>query len=381
MDTHPRFRAAAIGNTGHVDMAGAYRGLAGGHGLHLPYQHLPGVEMVAVADADAEACERGRLEAGAARGYADYREMLAVERPDIVSICSRHAERHEEMVMAAAAAGAHIYVDKPFAPDLASADRMLAACAGASVRLAVAHQSRFVEPFLTARRLLAEGEIGTLQAMIGRGKEDHRGGGEDLMCCGVHTLDAMRFLAGDPQWVQAYCSTGGRALQRRDAYRGSDHNGLVGGDSVHATFGFANSVVGTAISRRDSHHHGDRWGLTLVGSAGVISLRYGDFDRRTALRISKSASVPEEADAFVEIDPPFEPVVPGSAYLESVHMPTRGNRLAVWDLLTAQHPAATGEDGRWTIEMMHGIYASHLARQRLNLPLIDRRHPFASYEL
>ena len=74
---------------------------------------------------------------------------------------------------------------------------------------------------------------------------------------------------------------------------------------------------------------------------------------------------------------PFEPVVPGSETLNSVHMPTRGNRLAVWDILTAETPRATGEDGRWTIEMMHGIYASHLSGKRLSLPLVDRRHPLA----
>lgn len=368
------FRAAAIGDTGHYDKAGAYRGFAGGHGLHLPYQHLPRVEMVAVADADADAREAGMRESGAARAYADYREMLETERPDIVSICSRHAARHEEMVLAAAASGAHVYVDKPFAPDLAAADRMIAACAAHGVRLAVAHQSRFVEPFLTARDLLRSGEIGRLLSMTARGKEDHRGGGEDLMCCGVHVLDAMRFFAGDPLWVQGTCAVEGRPVTPADAYRGKDHNGLVAGDAVWGQFGFAGAVVGNAISVRNQQHRGDRWGIALVGTEGVISLRYGDFDRRTTLRVSRGASVPEEA-GFTEREAPFEPVVPGSAEIASVHMPTRGNRLAVWDLLTAETPHATGEDGRWTIQMMHGIYAAHLSGRRLAFPLDARRHP------
>jgi predicted dehydrogenase len=374
--TARRFRAAAIGDSGHFDKTGRYLGLGGGHGLHLPYQHLPEVEMVAVADSDPAAGEEARLAAGAARRYADYREMLAVERPDIVSITSRHAERHEEMVLAAAAAGAHIYVDKPMAPDLASADRMIAACAAHGVRLAVAHQSRFVEPFLTAREMLQAGAIGTLLSMTGRGKEDHRGGGEDLMCCGVHTMDAMRFFAGDPAWVQGYCSVEGRSMVRSDAYHGRDHNGLVGGDSVWGQFGFSGGVIGNAISMRNHHVHGDRWGLTLIGTSGVLSLRYGDYDKRTTLKISCRAGVPEEAE-FEEVSVPFEPVVPGAAPLDSVHMPTRGNRLAVWDLLTAAQPKASGEDGRWAIEMVHAVYAAHLAGMRLGLPLADRTHPLA----
>lgn len=372
-----RFRAAAIGDSGHFDKTGRYLGLAGGHGLHLPYQHLPEVEMVAVADADPVAREEARLAAGAARSYADYHEMLAVERPHIVSITSRHAERHEEMVLAVAAAGAHVYLDKPMAPDLASADRMIAACAAAGVRLAVAHQSRFVEPWLTAREMLMAGEIGRLLSMTGRGKEDHRGGGEDLMCCGVHTMDAMRFFAGDPQWVQGHCSIEGRPMVRADAYAGRDHNGLVGGDSVWGQFGFADGVIGNAISVRNQHVQGDRWGLTLIGTTGVISLRYGDYDRRTTLKVARNVVVPEDA-MLEEIAAPFEPVVPGAAALASVHMPTRGNRLAVWDLLTAEQPRASGEDGRWTIEMVHGIYASHLAGRRLNLPLAERSHPLVA---
>jgi predicted dehydrogenase len=368
------FRAAAIGDSGHFDKTGKYLCLAGGHGLHLPYRHLPGVEMVAVADADPLAREEGRVAAGAARSYADYREMLEKERPDIVSICSRNAERHEAIVLAVAAVGAHVYVDKPMAPDLASADRMVEACRAAGVRMGVAHQSRYVEPFLTARTMLQRGEIGRLLSMTGRGKEDHRGGGEDLMCCGVHVLDAMRFFAGDPLWVQGTCTVGGRPMTLADAYHGKDANGLVGGDAVWGQFGFAGGVVGNAISVRDQHRHGDRWGLTLYGTDGILSLRYGDFDRRTTLKLSKAGGAPEEAQ-FLEIEVPFEPVVPGSEPLESVHMPTRGNRLAIWDLLTSEQPRGTGEDGRWTIEMMHGIYASHLEGCRLPLPLADRRHP------
>ena len=372
-----RFRAAAIGDTGHFDKTSGYRGLAGGHGLHLPYRHLPQVEMVAVADSDPIAREDGRQQAGALRAYADYREMLRVEQPEIVSICSRHAERHEAMVTAAAEAGVSVYVDKPFAPDLASADRMIAVCRANGVRLGVAHQSRYVEPFLTAKRMLDDGEIGDLVHMIGRGKEDLRGGGEDLMCCGVHMLDAMRMFAGDPIWVQGSVTVSGKPMTRADAYKGKDENGLVAGDNVWVIFGFGGGVLGHAVSVRNQHLSGDRWGLTLVGTRGILSLRYGDFDRRTTLKISRNPAVPEDA-MFELVETPFEPVVPGSSPIDSVHMPTRGNRLAVWDILTNDVPKSRGEDGRWAVEMVHGIYAAHLAGKRLTLPLVDRAHPLGA---
>jgi len=52
-----------------------------------------------------------------------------------------------------------------------------------------------------------------------------------------------------------------------------------------------------------------------------------------------------------------------------------GNRLAVWDLLNGREPRCTGRDGRWAMEMVLGIYASHLSGRRLEFPLRERRHP------
>src|SRR5262245_4154884 len=66
------YRACVIGHTGR----GGY-----GHGLGTSFQKIPNVTVVGVADPD----DKGRLGAarqtGAARAYADYREMLDRERP------------------------------------------------------------------------------------------------------------------------------------------------------------------------------------------------------------------------------------------------------------------------------------------------------------
>jgi hypothetical protein len=63
----------------------------------------------------------------AARGYRDYREMLSKEKPDLVSIGPRWTDQRRDMVTAAAEAGAHIMLEKPFAPSLADADAMVEA--------------------------------------------------------------------------------------------------------------------------------------------------------------------------------------------------------------------------------------------------------------
>ncbi|GLQ56156.1 Gfo/Idh/MocA family protein [Devosia nitrariae] len=375
-----RYRAGAIGDTGHVDNAGRYLGFDASHGLHLPYKDLEQFEMTAVADHDPSARAHGMDITGALRSYSDYREMLATERLDIVSVCSRQASRHEEMVLAAVATGCHVFVDKPFTVDLASADRIVHACDAAGVKLAVAHQSRYLEPFLTAHQMLLAGEIGSLVTMRGRVKEDHRGGGEDVICCGVHILDLMRMFAGDPQWVSAYVSVEGRAVTKADAYVPVDCNGLVAGDRTDAAFGFEGGVIGHLTSVRNQHDWGERWGLTLEGTRGAVSLRmFNDLSSPSKLSISRKRSVPEEAGPFEILEVPLEPEVPGAVPANTGYPPLRGNRQAVFDLMKAaeerREPKSSARDGRWTLEMALGIYQSHLSQRRVALPLADRSHP------
>jgi predicted dehydrogenase len=374
------YRAGAIGDTGHVAPQGNYLAFDMGHGLHLPYQYLPNVEMIAVADPDEAGRLRGMRDAGAQRAYADFHEMLARERLDVVSICSRQAARHEAMIIAAAEAGCHIFVDKPFTIDLASADRIIEACDRAGVKLAIAYQSRHIEPFLTARAMVARGDIGRLLSMHGRAKEDHRGGGEDVMCCGVHITDVMRMFAGDPQWAFGTVSQDGRPIEPADAYDPADRNGLVAGNCTNAMYGFSDGVTGYLVSIRNQHVRGERWGITLVGTEASLSLRFFNDDcSMSKLRISRSPHVLEEGGDFELVDVAPEPIVPGSPAMDTFYPPARGNRQAVWDLLKAaeenRDPLASGRDGRWSLEMALGIYASHLAGRRLALPLTDRRHP------
>src|SRR5205807_4983444 len=133
----------------------------------------------------------------AARAYADYREMLEKERPQIVSVGDRFLDAHRDMVIACAQAGASVFLEKPFCRTLAEADEMVAACERHHVKLAIAHQTRYSPRLQRVKDLLAAGTLGDLLEMRCRGKEDSRVGGQDLMVLGTHLMDLMRFLAGD----------------------------------------------------------------------------------------------------------------------------------------------------------------------------------------
>src|SRR5262245_21293244 len=183
-----RYRAGVIGHTGR----GNY-----GHGLDLALVGLPGVEVVAVADADEAGRNRAAQRIGAARRYADYRQMLETERLDVVAIGPRQPDQREAMLLAAIRAGVQaIYSEKPFARSLAEADRVLDAADARGVKIAVAHQNRAFPGPRLARQLIDAGRIGRLRALKAYGKQDRRGGGQDLMVLGTHLLDLMRSFAG-----------------------------------------------------------------------------------------------------------------------------------------------------------------------------------------
>src|SRR2546421_595932 len=71
-----------------------------GQGLDRALVGLPNVELVALADADATGREQALARTGAARGYADYHELLEREHPDIVAIAPRQPDQREAMLLA-----------------------------------------------------------------------------------------------------------------------------------------------------------------------------------------------------------------------------------------------------------------------------------------
>src|SRR6266540_1030899 len=106
------------------------------------YQMVPRTEVVAAADVNPEALAGFGDEFGvpAEHRYADYRDLLAREQPDIVSVCS-HPPLHAPMVLAAARHRPRaILCEKPIALTLPEADAMIAACRAVGTLLVVGHQ-------------------------------------------------------------------------------------------------------------------------------------------------------------------------------------------------------------------------------------------------
>ena len=107
-----------------------------------------------------------------------------------------------------------IYVEKPFARSLEECDRIKEACLKSGTKLAVAHRNRYHPALTTAKKLIGEGLVGQVVALRGRGKEDHRGGGEDLWVLGTHVFDLFDALAGKPLSCSAEIRKEGKLVEK-----------------------------------------------------------------------------------------------------------------------------------------------------------------------
>ena len=361
-----KYRACIIGATGQGDY---------GHNLHMVLGLRPDVEVVGLADPN-EAGRRSRAaEAGAARTYADYREMLTKEKPDLVVIAPRHTVRHRDYLLAAAEVRAHGLIEKPIADTLSDADEMLKATSDRNLKWAIAYNFRAMPVLQHARRLvLDEGLIGQILEVRGRGKEDHRAGGEDMLVLGCHIVDLMRFFVGDPLWCEADITVAGRRAGKADVHEATESLGPVVGDRIQATYGFKDGVKGYFASTTSRDGNGGRWGLEIFGSRGIVTIRPDAQPMIGLLREPSWAPFGRNRNWEALPGAPAEVASPNP----------RAARYAsiVDDLLLAieekREPKVSLRDGLASLEMLQAVYESHLREARVPFPLQNRAHPLAS---
>jgi predicted dehydrogenase len=171
-------------------------------------------------------------------------EVLADRSIEAVVLATPHT-RHRAQVEAAAAAGKHVYCEKPFALAKADAAAMLDACARAGVTIAVGHHFRLMPSMKALHAEVASGAFGTIMHAEGdyshdwlaatppegwrAAPEESRAGGMTGM--GIHVIDCFRDLIGPMRRVSALSKT--RALK------------LATGDTTAALIEFANGATGT----------------------------------------------------------------------------------------------------------------------------------------
>jgi len=192
-----------------------------------------------------------------------YEDVLADKSIDAVVLATPHT-RHRAQVEAAAAAGKHVFCEKPFALSAGDAKAAVAACRNAKVALGVGHNRRLWPSIMRLKEVVAAPEFGTV--MFAEGNYSHdilantpldnwrsapqetKAGGMTGM--GIHLLDAFSFLIGPMARVSALSTR--RALP------------FEAGDTTQAMLAFRNGATGTIATSLKTP--GFVWRCAVYGS-------------------------------------------------------------------------------------------------------------------
>jgi myo-inositol 2-dehydrogenase/D-chiro-inositol 1-dehydrogenase len=147
-----------------VRLATIGAGRIGSNHAEIVAGHIPGVALVAVSDPSPGAAERLAGELAAPAATTDVEDLLTRKDIDGVLITAP-ARSHTDLVVAAAASGKHVFVEKPMAITMVDAERAIAAADEAGVLLQVGFNRRFAPGFAAARRAIDKHEIGTPHLM------------------------------------------------------------------------------------------------------------------------------------------------------------------------------------------------------------------------
>jgi myo-inositol 2-dehydrogenase/D-chiro-inositol 1-dehydrogenase len=226
---------------------------------------LPEAELVAVADIYRPAAEalarRWRIPAV----FDDYRAVLEDPQIAAVAICSA-TDTHARIIREAAAAGKHIFCEKPIDHNLAEIDAALRAVEAAGVQLQVGFNRRFDANFKKVRDLVHEGRIGVPHLLRITSRDpappplDYiRVSGGIFLDMTIHDFDMARYLMGSE--VTQVFTAGGVMVDEAIGAAGDLDTAMI-------TLWFENGAIGTIDNSRQAVYGYDQR-VEVFGSQGM----------------------------------------------------------------------------------------------------------------
>lgn len=187
-------------------------------------------EIVAACDVDAARAEGFARDFGIPRSYTDATHMLSTEKPDFADIATR-PESHLALTQLAADHGVHVLCQKPFAPTLTEAARIVEIADAAGIRLMVNENWRWQAWYREIKRRLDAGEIGEVKNAVwihsnNDGLLDPPYPNQPYFAhyprfliyeTLVHFLDTATYLFGPPDSLRAYTKRINQTIAGEDA--------------------------------------------------------------------------------------------------------------------------------------------------------------------
>jgi predicted dehydrogenase len=327
--------------------------------VHLQaLSNVPQAQVVAIADIEPVRLAKQAKEFGIEHTYADFREMLAREDLDAVTVATPN-DTHAPLTIAALEAGKHVLCEKPLATNGADALAMTQAAKKANRALMVAFSHRRRGDVQLLKQSIDEGMLGDLyfgKAMWLRRSgipywgewftKKERSGGGPLIDLGVHMLDMAMFLMGEPKVVSVNAS-----LFSEFGPQGRGYSGPLPPDARYDVEDLASLYLrlegGRALTLEASwasfSKDNDSFGVSLFGDKGGAELFVNFYAEHDTLRLfTEVGGVPAE----VRPAP-----APRQGHVEVMREFTRAIQSGDWS-------QATGEDGLNRARIIEAAYRS-----------------------
>ncbi len=313
---------------------------------------ISGAEVIAISDIRLEAAQRCARALNIPEVYDDPEPILTHSELDAVLICSS-TDTHADLVERAAAAGKHIFCEKPIDLDLARVDQVLEAVDRAGITFMVGFNRRFDHNFRRVRRLVQTGAVGTphLLHIISRDPapppaEYVAASGGIFLDMTIHDFDMARYLMGC-EVTELYVE-GGVMIDPAIGEAGDI-------DTALTVLRFENGAIGTIDnSRRAVYGYDQR--VEVFGSAGAVRTE-NDYPNTAIVSDSHSIRTDLPLNFFMD------------RYTESYVTELTEFVTCVRE---RSEPPTTGHDGRMAILMGYAARRSYAEHRPVKLGEIGR---------
>jgi UDP-N-acetyl-2-amino-2-deoxyglucuronate dehydrogenase len=316
------------------------------HAELLGHQQIPNARLAAVCDVKPERAQAIGKQFDVPH-YTDMHVMMKQERVDVVVVLTESG-LHADHVIALAPYGAHVVVEKPMALTLRDADRMIAACDQAGIKLFVVKQNRFNVPVVKLREALEAGRFGKLVLGTVRvrwcrpqsyyNQDAWRGtwamDGGVLSNQASHHIDMLEWMMGEVESVYAMSTT---ALVDIEAE-----------DTAVVTLRFQSGALGVIEATTATRPKDLEGSISVLGEKGSVEI--AGFAVNEMRVWNFTAPQPDDADVMqrYSVNPPNVYGFGHQAYYEHVVDCIVHNRKHLVD----------GLEGRKSLELISAIYES-----------------------
>ncbi len=229
---------------------------------------LHSAELAAVADIVRPAAEELGARLGVPRVSERYQDILQDPQIDAVAICSA-TDTHAEIIQQAAAAGKHIFCEKPIDHDLARIDAALEAVENAGVKFQVGFNRRFDANFRKVHEMVAAGKIGDPHILRITSRDPAppplsyiEVSGGIFLDMTIHDFDMVRYLMGSE--VNQIFVAGGVMVDPAIGRAGDIDTAII-------TLWFENGAIGTIDNSRQAVYGYDQR-VEVFGSKGMVAV-------------------------------------------------------------------------------------------------------------